>query len=705
MRPHIFILFLAFVLTSFFQRSPQKEEPSPWKPRPCQDPCSTCRIDSMGREVRWGRAKSAQYESFKNKELARIKAQCDTLPPPDERGCPPRTLAFRETNGEWNFWEEHRNGDVNNCKKIADADRLRFKVPAPEKALEKRRPFLFLTTVSEETVLPFEDKYPDWQGRQFDIEMPDTCASIDCFKCEQEHKGQKLFARDTNVCDNLKSFLKKLARIKNATHKFSAIVPGTSNVWLIRQDNTVKKVAAIEPKWFTKDFMKSQFGTEKSQPWMSSLRNLAQLAAYDPNISISAKNIEAFKFIARVRVEGQSYELGVHPGGYYFPIEQGNLSKELIRKLITTMTTGRKNQTLWRKKLMEWLNGQNESRIVDFIPNSWSRTEYPMDVVCRQTTEDGLNQALVDALNKSEDLDILVRTHEGTHQIWRSGGTAPETSPILENMFQSRNRFHRMLALADPNLKILAENSGEAKLVFIYKNNPNRVWSWVGPTNTVTVLKSFALLKGENTMSYSDQLTRPYIARLMKSVSESEKAFLLRFAENPMQFQLIDWYPYSDDVHVVLYKVHGDESPDNDAQKIHRLSSQNGPPLPPMLFKIVNTSWADIASCYTDWKRTVLAESIFLSAEAEEVEVWLSPKGLGFSRKDGTLLLDVYPDDRCSFKRRPLSKIENFINEAIYKGGVLPSKNSLFKDWLSNIWDKRNWRANPRGLLARVQGV
>jgi hypothetical protein len=652
----------------------------------------------MEREALSGRATSAQYESFKNQELARIRAKCDTFPHPpcddDDCGCPHRTLAFRETNGEWAFWEEKRNGDVNNCEKIAGADKLRFKVTAPEKALEPKRPFRFLTTVSKETVLPFENKYSDWQSKAFEVEMPDTCASIDCFVCP--NNPQHNVSKDPKVCTPLREFLEKIERIKNSTHKFSAIVPGTTNVWLVRQDNTVEKVAAIESRWFKKDFINDK---EKSKLWMSSLQNLALLATYDPNISISAKNIEAHKFIARVRIEGQSYELGVSPGSYYFPIEQGKFSAVLTRKLMAVMAANRQNQALWRKMLTDWLSGETESKIVDFIPSAWAKSENPMDAVGRQTTEEEINIALANALDNNEALDILMRASDGTHQIWRSGNDKPETIPQLEHLFQSRSRFTHLLALADPDLKILAENTDECKMAFIYKNNTNRVWSWVGPPKTE--LRSFALLKGETPMHYSGQPTRPYIARLMNNVSDSEKDFLIRFAAAPEQFQLIDWHPYSDDAHVLLYKVDGDEPQDKSAQKIHRLSSQNGVALPPMLFKTVNVSWSDISSCYTDWKKKILVEAIFHSTEAENVEVWLSQKGLGFSRKDGLVLLDVYPDASCGFIRISLAKVENYITEAVYKGDDFPDKNILFRDWLSNGWDKKNWRANPRGLLAR----
>lgn len=698
MRPFLLFSALAFFLSAFFQGDPNKQKPSPWKPRPCEDPCSSCRIDSMERETRWGRATPAQYESFKNDELLRIRSKCnscDTCGVEREGGnwCAPRHIDFRESSGEWSFWKIEQQKNGKKCDILPGSEKLLFKVTAPEQANADREPFKFLSTIQQDDILPFEDKFYKWQKKEFKVDLISGYADESIYPEKCIHGG------DLRKCPDFAYLQDSQNMIRNLSYEFCSVVPGTNNVWLVSQKNGLRRIDQMSAQWFKKEFMLREFKTEKSNEWMSALHHLSLLATFDPTLSIKS-NIKKYKFIVRFQVEGQSYELGIYPGGYYLPIESGAFSTLLTRKLMFAMSASRQNQALWRKLLADWLEGKAESRIADFIPNAWARTDNPLDAVGNQTTEAGIDQALSGALTGSTALDVLVRTGQGVHQIWRNGSTKPDSLPASENAFNSGSRFTRLLALADPGLKILAENTDDDKLVFLYKANTQTLWSWVGPPRAP--LRQFRLLKGENVMLYSGVPIQPYIARLFKSVSDPEKAFLLRFADNPDQFQLVDWYAWSDMAHVVLYKIAGEAPPDPGTQKIHRLSSQNGPDLQPVLFRTVEIAWTDMPSAYVEWKRKALAEAIFSNAAPEQVEIWVSRDGLGFSRKEGLLLLDVYPSENCRFTRIPMAKIEHYITDALYIGPDYPDRRALFYVWLSNRWDRKNWRANPRGLLARM---
>lgn len=702
MRIVILLSAAALILTSFFQVNPGI--PTHMMPSPCKDPCSTCRIDSMEREYRWGRATLARYESFKNDELARIKSRCDTIPPCDETiencGCPQRSIELSATAGNWEFWEVSFKESGTGCNKITGSEKLRLSVSAPEAIMSGTgRPFRFITRINPEGVLPFENEYPAWQSGKFELEMPDGCASIDCFVCPNvpDHNINK----DRNVCTPLDRFLKRLEAIKSGEYSFSAVVPGQTKTWLVRTDATIEPIPAIRSEWFTKAFRERNFLHKEEQVhWQDCLKNLAWLGVYDPNFKILDQNIKARRFLVRFNVGGRYYEIGVHSGGFFYPLK-GAENPEFTKKLMFALTANTRNIRIWRALLRDWLQDKKKFEVTDFIPSSWTGTDDPLNAVGRQTTIPGLDQALLNALNQHASLDLVLQSvKDNTHKVWRSDGDKMEEVGAAENLLNSPNRFLRLLVLSDLNLKILAQNAGEGKLVFIYKQNTKTVWSWVMPPRTA--LQNFRLLKGEVKMAYSGQSTQHYIERLAKNVSDDERVFLLAFANNPGGFQLVDWYPYSPSVHVTLYTKPGEALLD-EGRKIYRLSSQNGSLLQPIVLRLVGTDWANIPAAYTEWKRASLADAIYVNAEVENIEIWLSQHGIGFSRKEGVVLLDVFPTGACGFTRIPLTSIERLITEAVYKGATFPDRKALFKDWLVTNWDRDRWRANPIGVLARCQ--
>lgn len=707
MRLVILLSILALILTSFFQGNPGI--PAHMMPLPCTDPCSNCRIDSMEREYRWNRASLAQYESFKNDELARIKSRnCDSIRVVDDCdetvencGCSRRSISLRITNGEWQFWQASYTDATGKCRIVSGSEKLRFKVAAPEAAMQKTGSFRFITRINSEAILPFEDQYPAWQNEAFDLDMPDDgCASIECFVCVNhvEHNMRQ----DRNVCSNLDKFLTKLEAIKKNEHQFSAVVPGRSKTWLVRANNTVEPIDIV-PEWFTKDFREKNFKRREEQSyWRNCLKNLAWLAVYDPDFKILGQDIKARRFLVGLRVGGRYYELGVHSGGFFYPLKHAE-NPEITKKLMFALTSNTRNVRIWRALLRDWLQDKEKFEVTDFIPSSWTNTDDPLNAVGRQTTVLGLDQALLSALNQETPLDLVLKSiNDNTHQVWRSNSDKMEKVGAAENFLNSPDRFLRLLALSDLNLNILAQNSGEGKLVFIYKQNTQTVWSWVMPPKAA--LQNFRLLKGEVKMAYSGQSTQDYINRLAKNVSDDERTFLLTFADNPGGFKLVDWYQYSAGVHVALY-TRTDESLLNEGRKIYRLSSQNGSLLQPMLLRLVNTDWNNVSAAYPEWKRKSLADAIYASTDVENIEIWLSRNGMGFSRKEGTILLDVYPTEACGFTRIPLSAVEKFITEALYKGAKYPNPKTLFSDWLVTSWDKERWRANPRGILARCRAI
>lgn len=705
MRLVILLSIIALILTSFFQGNPGI--PTHMMPPPCTDPCSNCRIDSMEREYRWNRASLVQYESFKNDELARIKSRnCDSIPVVDNCdetiencGCSPRSITLRITNGEWQFWETSYTDANGKCRIVPGSEKLRFKVAVPEAAMQETGPFRFITRINQEDILPFEDKYPAWQIKAFDLDLPDGCVSIECFVCD-DHAEHNII-KDRKTCSNLDRFLTKLEAIQTGEHQFSAIVPGQTKTWLVHANNTVEPISAIRPEWFTKDFREKHFKRKEEQRyWRDCLKNLAWISAYDPGFKILDQDIKARRFLVGLHVRGQYYELGVSSGKFYYPLSDSE-NPEITKKLMHALTSSARNVKIWRTLLRDWLQGEERYEVVDFIPSSWTGTDDPFNATGRQTTLPGLDQALLNALNQQAPLDLVLQSvKDKTHKVWRSADNKIEETGAAENLLNSPNRFLRLLALSDLSLKILAQKSDEGKLIFIYKQNTKTVWSWVAPPQAA--LQSIRLLKGETRMTYSGQSTQGYIERLAKNISDEEQTFLLTFAGNPDGFQLVDWYPYSPSIHVVLY-IKPDEALQDGGRKIYRLSSQNGNLFQPMLLHLVDTDWDNVPATYPEWKRTSLAEAVYMNAEVEHIEIWLSQNGMGFSREEGGILLDVFPTGACGFTRVPITGVERFITEAVYKGAVYPDKKALFKDWLVANWDRNRWRANPRGILARCQ--
>ncbi len=707
MRLFILLSITALILTSFFQGN--QGIPQHMKPPPCTDPCSNCRIDSMEREYRWGRATLAQYESFKNDELARIKSSCrDSIPPPiddcDETiencGCLDRAINLYVAAGNWEFKQLSYTNSNGKCIPVPGSDKLRLTVSAPETVREGGGPFRFITRIDPEGILPFEDKYPAWQSDNgFDLEMPDSCASVECFYCEN-HGGHHV-NQDRKTCGNLDKFLSKLEAIQRQEYKFSAVVPGQTKTWLVRTNNTAEPIPDILPEWFTKAFREKTFKQRAEQAyWQDCLKKLALLGTYDPNLKILARNINDQRFLVRLRVDGRYYELGVHPGGFFYPLDDANDPK-LTKKLLFALTSNPQNVKIWSELLRDWFQGKGRYKVTDFIPSTWTNTDDPLNAIGRQTTAEGLNRALMAALEQNVALDLVLQSVEdNTHKVWRSASGKIEEVGVAENWLNSPNLFLRLLALSDLNMKALAEDTGNGKLVFIYKKNIQTVWSWLTQQNAA--LQSHRLLKGETTMAYSGQTIKNYIERLLSGVSDDERAFLLRFADNPAGFSLVDWYPYAINIHVVLYTVAGEPYEDG-GKKIFRMSSQNGATLAPMQMRLVDLDWGSVPGAYAEWKRALLKEAVVANATIENIEIWLSSNGIGFSRQDGAQLVDVYPSNSCGFTRIPMERVQNLITEVIYKGASYPDSNALFNDWLVMFWDKSRWRANPRGILARCQ--
>jgi hypothetical protein len=707
MRLFILLSITALILTSFFQGN--QGIPQHMKPPPCADPCSNCRIDSMEREYRWGRATLAQYESFKNDELARIKSRCQSpIPPPiddcDETiencRCSNRAINLYVTAGNWEFKQVSYTNSNGKCIPVPGSVKSRLTVSAPEPVRDGAGPFRFITRINPKGILPFEDKYPAWQSDNgFDLEMPDGCASVECFFCEN-HGGHHV-NQDRNTCGNLDKFLSKLEAIQRQEYKFSAVVPGQTKTWLVCTDAAAVPIPAIEPEWFTKAFREKKFEQLAGQVyWQDCLKNLAWLGTYDRNFEILGRNINARRFLVGLRVDGRYYELGVHSGGFYHPLDDSD-NPERSKKLLFALTSNPQNHKIWSELLQDWFQGKEQYEVTDFIPSGWTNTDDPLNAIGRQTAAEGLNRALMAALEQKVALDLVLQSVEdNTHKVWRSASGKKEEVGAAENWLNSPNLFLRLLALSDLSLNVLAEDTGNGKLVFIYKKNTQSVWSWLTPQRTA--LQYHRLLKGETTLAYSGQTIKNYIERLLSGVSDDERAFLLRFADNPAGFSLVDLYPYAANVHVVLYTV--PEEPYQDGgKKIFRMSSQNGVTLAPMQLLLVDLDWGNVPGAYAEWKRALLKETLVANATIEDIEIWLSGNGIGFSRKDGIQLLDVYPSNSCGFTRVPMNRLQNLITDVIYKGGAYPDTNALFKDWLVMSWDKNRWRANPKGILARCQ--
>ncbi len=400
--------------------------------------------------------------------------------------------------------------------------------------------------------------------------------------------------------------------------------------------------------------------------------------------------------------------------GEYEPIRHEN-GAEISSLIIPSLARGEQLDNRLVSMIDAWKNRQANYQVVAAAPfGSWDTPFRAIGSPVGQSCEEVLRRQL-----RGGSIDLLVKSNND-YSVWRHGAAEREKVEWFDDIVEhfKPNCFLRLLAIADPKLKVLAAShdvqSGLNKLVFIYSKNPGVVYAWSWKDDQAPSEKT--PLRDEQRFELTGEPVAPYIASLRVSVNPGERDFLLRLADQPNLHLLDLFFNTSPGERILLY---ANDLPRSDARrmlievKAHRLAASGA--MPDILLRALDVNsqrWTDFQARYMangGWQRKVFIEKL-AKTTVKSPEAWLNVERmgvvLGLSNGDARLSIHLPEPRRSPFGPADFSRIRKTIQDdgLIYIAGGAPSRpDELLQSCLRQTWDRQVWRANPLGYFDRCK--
>lgn len=394
-------------------------------------------------------------------------------------------------------------------------------------------------------------------------------------------------------------------------------------------------------------------------------------------------------------------------------------NKEIEQKLVS----GIKIEDSWQKELQQLLPeliNRNKAIYGYMVKNAMSsNADSPLKYLGGSESIQ-FPPALSSALSlHSGSLVLLTGSPAGIIDLKLNKGVAlnRDVASVIEQM---KDPWLVWLALMGKDLRTITSDAGEKFWIFSSKDFGSKdvngidgadLWSWsrigsnasgsFGPVErSILSRKDLFLLTDES-------IGKKYVETLSTDASYREKEFLKDVVRKNRKFKLLDFFEGSAPIdRVLLYMAEADKESELLA---HRLPANENMPIEKIDFELIegegitSLTWASVKTRYNkSWIREEFEQRLVRSGESP-LKTWLGSMRLGLTRGDMVGVFSTTPDRHLGFSSlsRILDKIRS--DRYVYRQtSSSPSEKTLFESWVGSTWNRKEWRADPKGYFDRI---
>jgi hypothetical protein len=392
-------------------------------------------------------------------------------------------------------------------------------------------------------------------------------------------------------------------------------------------------------------------------------------------------------------------------------------NKEIEQKLVS----GIKTEDSWQKELQPLLPELiNRNKVVYgyMVKNAMSsNADSPLKYLGGSESIQ-FPPALAAALSAhSGTLVLLTGSKDGSIDLKLNKGVALNRD-VASVIVQMKDPWVVWLALMGKDLRTITSDPDEKFWIFSSKDFGSKdvngidgsdLWSWsridsnatgsYGPVErSILSRKDVFLLTGES-------VGKKYVETLATDASDQEKEFLKSVVRKNRKFKLLDFFKGSVPIDRVLLYV--DEADKESELMAHRLPANKNIPEEKIDFELIEgvapLTWSSVATRYNrTWIRAEFEQRLVRSGESP-LKTWLGPSRLGLTKGDMVGVFSMPPDRHLGFSSlsRILDKVRS--DRYVYRQtSSSPSEKTLFESWVGSTWNRKEWRADPRGYFDRI---
>lgn len=700
----------------FFGPPPQNPEPPYFLSR-----CEGGKITRDSLDMLEGRITSARFETLREAEWKWMRDSCtdkrDTsscCPPPilhpdttkfgkkdkydgksagsigtggTDSSCYALTafLDRNSTSGKWRFVQCATVGSKGNCQ-CKETPQILTEVQSPESDTSAKKRFydivigLGLKNPYLLDHIPFDYKnhYFEWRKSTFKSQVPDPAG----FLCsnhpnlEQRHR----------YCGNWNKGAGQ-SRSKKVDAAWGFLVPSKSSeqVWFVC-NGLIKPIPELKASWFSEEKNGDLF------------YQLVVFLIQDPEVRIKPYQSGKKLFLElQGAYKGQDYLIVFSNSGDEY-LMVGNADRPEIKQNAALLgNLIHRNDARIRQLVADYVNKGIQGKI-DFALPSYN-ADNPLGAIGNPVPSDTVPPRLREAFASGTPVDLLM--FDGT--IWRQNGTRiPTWYGKKHSHFAQKCRWLPWLAIADPKLEVIAEDSLVFQFIFREKTD---LWSWV--LRRDGSVEEHKTINGDKTFLLGGAPLSAYISEMKKGMSPAERSFWLMHPD-PNKISLVDVFQLGDKSERTLLLKDNQYDP----TAVYRLNQEIAPPqLPIALFDRAGnkqSSFEAIVSLYRQW-RNVFYEDL-VATDFSEPEAWFgSEKFLTstfWKSSERRISLRLIAPKR-SFLQVSYNNIESLLRKD--RGYAFPhdaplGRKEFYSSILSDDWRKSivKWRANPLGYLDRA---